>query len=77
MRRALLAVTVASTLGLATLTACSGGSSPPSCARHQNGLSLTAQNKCLDSVGTWCRKNYPNDLACSDRVFGYAPRQAG
>lgn len=76
MRRVITAVTVVAALG-AVLTACGGSSNPPSCVKHQDGLSVTARNQCLDQVGTWCQKNYPNDLACSDRVFGYVPGKPG
>lgn len=75
--RRLIVACVTAALGISMLTACGGGSTPPSCAKHQDGLSLTQQNKCLDQVGSWCQKNYPNDLACNDRVFGYVPGKPG
>ncbi|MFD8007095.1 hypothetical protein [Streptomyces mirabilis] len=47
----------------------------PSCAKHQDGLSLTEQSDCLTQVSNWCAKNDPNGLpgACEDKVYGYVP----
>ena len=81
MRRSLLAVTAIASLGLATLTACNGDSSSPSCAKseNQNGMSANEQVDCLDQVSKWCEKNDPKELAgaCEDKVFGYIPGKPG
>lgn len=78
MRRRLIIVVMTVVTGAAGLTAC-GGPTPPSCAKPENqqGMSMNAQNKCLDDVQSWCDKNYPNDMACANKVFGTDPRKLG
>jgi hypothetical protein len=63
-------------IGAAGLITCSGPT-PPSCAEDGGGSSMNSQTDCLSKVGDWCQKNYPNDLACSDRVYGYVPGEPG
>jgi hypothetical protein len=52
-------------------------STPPSCAKDGGGPSVNSQSDCLTKVGNWCQKNYPDDLACSDKVYGYVPGKPG
>jgi hypothetical protein len=76
MKRRLVIAVMAVIAGTAGLTAC-GGPTPPSCAKNQDGISLTAQSECLGKVGDWCQKNYPKDDQCSNRVYGYVPGNPG
>lgn len=78
MRYRLIVAVAAVIVGAAGLTAC-GGPTPPSCAKpaNQDGMSMTEQANCLTEVGDWCQKNYPDDLACADKVYGYVPGEPG
>ncbi|WP_331743706.1 hypothetical protein OG762_48345 (plasmid) [Streptomyces sp. NBC_01136] len=78
MNRRVIASSVIAVAVLSGVTACNDSSlSAPSCATHQEGLSVTQQSNCLTEVGNWCQKNYPDDLACSDKVYGYVPGKPG
>lgn len=78
MKTRLLVAAAVAIVCATSMTAC-GGPTPPSCAKPENqqGMSMNAQNKCLDDVQSWCSKNYTNDPACANKVFGTDPRELG
>ncbi|MFI0985013.1 hypothetical protein [Streptomyces exfoliatus] len=38
---------------------------------------MNALNECLTEVGNWCVENYPDDMDCKNKVYGYDPRPLG